>query len=424
MKARNLLLWIMLGLCFAAFSCNKDEPGLPRASVITHVDPLWTYDLRPEPGRRTEAVANVIAGDVAVLNVAGGQTGTSIHGVDIHTGQQLWSWSNVYQPETEEIYFPEVAIMPSSIAWLTGTRHYCINTVTGEEEWRVRRERSYGVHLTTLGSSIFTSEGIAADNYFNLRDIVTVFDVGSGNITKRINPPYFSDSAGVRLEDQSMYYYSPTVWEGDTMLVFLLSDVGTRDSLNSNVAYLRVLNLSSNTWLYDEVQLNEPSLYGWARLPPQIHEGRVYASIGQGELVCHDLLTGKRLWRHKHGGSIFFSGFVVADGRLIAQSEDQRLHCYDARTGEKLWEREGVGTSSRLDGRYHKGIVYFAGGADRDIHAIDAATGNRIWRLDARNYGAEGFDRTVYLWPGPGGDEKGRLIVCTRDRAYCLETIR
>lgn len=98
---------------------------------------------------------------------------------------------------------------------------------------------------------------------------------------------------------------------------------------------------------------------------PVIHDGRVYAAIGQdpehGEGVgcfsCIDLATGKKIWDHRINRTI--STCAVADGMVYAADYSGFLYCFDAVNGKLYWKYDTVapiwGSTMVADGKVFLG---------------------------------------------------------------------
>ena len=80
---------------------------------------------------------------------------------------------------------------------------------------------------------------------------------------------------------------------------------------------------------------------------PLLYKGRVYVTIGQspihgpgqGNLVCVDIATGKKIWESRKVDRSLATP-AVHEGLLFIPDFTGRLHCLDAETGEHYWQHE------------------------------------------------------------------------------------
>ena len=98
---------------------------------------------------------------------------------------------------------------------------------------------------------------------------------------------------------------------------------------------------------------------------PIVHEGRIYALIGQdpehgegiGNLVCLDE-KGEQIWSYS-GINRSMSTMAITDGLLFAADYSGYVYCLDALTGEKYWDHDTFahiwGSALVADGRVFVG---------------------------------------------------------------------
>nr|WP_262918683.1 PQQ-like beta-propeller repeat protein [Belliella filtrata] len=188
-------------------------------------------------------------------------------------------------------------------------------------------------------------------------------------------------------------------------------------------SYLGLWDKTNGEWIYEKSVIVEPSLNGTLLNPPVIYNDRVYLAVGF-ELACHDIRSGKQLWKRRFDGETFFSNFLIEEGKLVVNNEDQFVYCLDPISGTQLWKTRGSGTSSYMS--YLNGVVYFVGGATGNLHAVDIGSGKTVWKIDINNLGESG-DRfrtsAVYVTPGEN-NKKGKVIALGGLNAYCFEAYR
>ena len=187
-------------------------------------------------------------------------------------------------------------------------------------------------------------------------------------------------------------------------------------------SFIGLYNTETETWVYERKQLAPPH-WNNSVFSTTIHNNRYYANVGKS-IVCHDVLTGERVWGREFEQDFFFSGFIIEDGMLLANCEDTYTYRLNPHSGTTIWRTKGAGTCSRMS--YLNGVVYFVGGSTGFLHAVDAENGQVLWRIDSRKLGEPNGNFTtnaVYCIPGEGGD-RGRVVALTGRYAYCFEAAR
>jgi outer membrane protein assembly factor BamB len=421
---KHLILSILTILVLASPSCKKDMPGPSTNSEgqVNYLPSLWEYSLHKDGKFHSNSIidANLVFNGKVLVGTTEGEGDNWLNAVDIETGTELWKWNDIYQPPTEKMdigfFYREDNIM----AYIVGSRHYAIDLETGQTFWKIKREESFDNEMEGLGSTYFIM-GQPMDTLLGY-DTQVVFkgNIGTGEIERILVPDFLTDyvQAG---KLGSVTSVIPFVENNDTMLLVGWQDVYPDFEL---VSYLGLYNLTQQEWVYERAKLNEPVWDGALLQPITIYEGKAYMNVGH-DLICHDVWTGERIWKHSFTRDFLFSGFLVEDGRVIANCEDKVLYCYDADSGALIWKGEGAGTSSPLKDRYLNEVVYFSGGSSGLIHAVDARNGETLWKLDPTKMGdgSDFWKPDLYVVPGKNG-EKGKVIALTPMKAYCFEAYR
>ena len=389
---------------------------------VNYIPPLWKYTLHKDGKFHSNSHigANLVFGNKVLVGTTEGEGDNWLNALDIETGKELWKWNDIYQPPTEKMHINYYYEHHGRMGYIVGSRHYSIDLETGKTHWKIKRTSSFRSLIEGIGSSYFIL-GQPTDTLEGYKtEVIFQGNFENGSIRRILMPNIvITNVQNDRLGEVTSI--APFIESNDTMLLVAWQEVFPQNHFQS---YLGLYNLNKKEWLYEKSVLNEPAWNGVLLTPITIYQDRVYMSVGY-ELLCHDVWTGKLIWKYKYNNEIFFSGFVVADGRVIANNENKVLYCYDAATGNLLWMGEGAGTSSRLKDRYLNEVVYFSGGSSGYIHAVDARNGKTVWRLDSTKMG-DGTDfwkGDLYVVPGKNG-KKGKVIALTPMNAYCFEAYR
>ncbi|TAK36737.1 MAG: hypothetical protein EPO28_13065 [Saprospiraceae bacterium] len=422
---KNLIISIIPLIILASPSCKKEmlSPTTNSKGEVNYMPPIWKYALHKD-GKfhsNSQIDANLVFDSKVLVGTTEGEGDNWLNAVDIETGKELWKWNDIYQPPTEKMHVNYFYEHDGKMGYIVGSRHYCIDLETGQTHWKIKRNSSFSDRITGIGNSYYII-GQPTDTLENYQTgVIFEGDFENGAIRRILMPNIaITNVQNNRLGEVSSVI--SFVIGMDTMLLVAWQEVFANNLFQS---YLGLYNLSHKEWLYEKSVLNDNPIWNGGLLTPiTVYEGRAYMSVGY-ELLCHDVWTGKLIWKHQYNNEIFFSGFVVADGRVIANNENKVLYCYDAATGSLLWTGEGAGTSSRLKDRYLNEIVYFSGGSSGYIHAVDARNGKTVWKLDPAKMGdgADFWKGDIYVVPGKNGG-KGKVIALTPMNAYCFEAYR
>jgi outer membrane protein assembly factor BamB len=189
---------------------------------------------------------------------------------------------------------------------------------------------------------------------------------------------------------------------------------GNKDSSNYGL-----YNFSDGTWIYKNKSLfkNRPERISGN---PIVLDNTLVINT-TSDLYRLDLLTGEIIWKTNYNDAFSWYGPKVADGKVFALIEgaQSRVVCHDLISGSRLWTTPVAGVISTIE--YLNGIVYFASMGDGRLYALDASNGNLLWRIKPPDSSGLKFECAVI--PGSAG-EKGKVIVSTFLNGYCYEAER
>lgn len=111
---------------------------------------------------------------------------------------------------------------------------------------------------------------------------------------------------------------------------------------------------------------------------PVVRKGRIYVGDDKGNFYCHDVKSGKELWKYKTGDRIL--GTADANDKVVVVgSTDKHIYGLDAKTGKLKWKyeaNESVFGSATIDAE-----VVYIGDSDGSFRAIDINTGKLLWEF-------------------------------------------
>jgi outer membrane protein assembly factor BamB len=305
------------------------------------------------------------------------------------------------------------------LAYVEGSKHYCIDLNTGTTFWKNRQTNSFHNRISGIGDTYFI-KGPPTDTLAGY-DVQVGYkgNLSNGVIEQFLIPSINLNTGGEGNKITAFDWIQPYKSGNRNYLVAVSSNPYPNWNYDVRVG---LYDYDNSSWVYDTIQVALPKQNNVVS-NVYVYEEKIYLTAGN-EIACHNLWTGERIWKSYFPLDFLFSGFIVADGRVVANCENNVLYGLNANTGAPLWTGEGSGTSSFLEGRYLNEVVYFSGGSSGKIHAVDTKTGKTVWKLDPAlaDDGAD-WKSAIYVVPGQNGD-KGRVIVCTHNNAYCLEAYR
>ncbi|MCH7410819.1 PQQ-binding-like beta-propeller repeat protein [Belliella sp. DSM 111904] len=420
MKIYFIFILIIL---FGASCSKEDTPTLKRndKGELISIPYLWKKRLhKSNPQVNGRMDTPIYLEKNIVIPMTDGPLGRLLSMINTESGNTIWEWDERFVPETEEIVIYMFHLYQNILFYNIGSRLYAVNIKTGETHWRKREDRSFWSHTYGKGAEFYIFG--RSDAFPDSIDQSIVFkgDMYTGKIEEYLTPNFTGNHLYGGNRIGSVPAAVPIDFDGKEHLIVVWQEGISGYNLQS---YLGLWDKTNGEWIYEKSVIVEPSLNGTLLNPPVIYNDRVYLAVGF-ELACHDIRSGKQLWKRRFDGETFFSNFLIEEGKLVVNNEDQFVYCLDPISGTQLWKTRGSGTSSYMS--YLNGVVYFVGGATGNLHAVDIGSGKTVWKIDINNLGESG-DRfrtsAVYVTPGEN-NKKGKVIALGGLNAYCFEAYR
>ena len=328
------------------------------------------------------------------LIIGGDNNGKQVlYCLDKATGKNIWQWSD-FITQRENIFSITTYIYQQNFVFQTSSGTYIIDIETGRTISKKTPQGDGGQYVTGIGEVYYYKSGFATIFQGNLRTGV----VNELDIVPKPNGFRFSIQQPTPFITQN----------GDTMLVMITTKVRND---NSAIAQSTLLcyNLTQRRIVYDSLQQDVGSVHRCI-----IANNKIYLS-GNATIRCHDLTTGRLIWRQEFTAGFLFSGIIVADGKVFGACEDTNLYGLDAETGRILWKHPIAGTTRRPF--YMNGVVYISKGK---LYAVDAITGEILWNRECPE---QAQNSSVYFFGYVTGSE-GKIYVQSYKSAYCYKAAR
>jgi len=330
-------------------------------------------------------------------------------------GKTIWRWDDLFSDRDTYIDMPYHHQYNNL---LTFKNRYCIDLDKGQTHWKLMRDRSFDVRLNSFGKYCFTYGPEKIDDEYGKRTYVAFkLDIQNGEISEFLTANFtFEHPDCVR----GVRDIAPIPGHSNLFLV------AYSENLPGWIiqSYFGLYDIELKEWVWDKILITPPKVSNVIDHPIQIVNNKIYAVVDNC-IVCHELSTGKQLWRKEFTNDFLFSGFIIEEGRLIANNEDLFAVCLDIETGRELWRVRTAGTSGKMS--YLNGIVYFVGGSVPRLFAIEASTGKIVWQINpallGEGYGARFRTNAVYVLPAKD-KQPAKVIALSGLYAYCFEAYR
>lgn len=416
---KNSALYLLC-LFLVLSCCNKDDLSKERINDegdVYYLPCRWKTPIHKNgPKTFTGSIrGNLVFGENILITTTDGPDKDNLTMISVESGEEVWSWSDFYQPGTELPYFRHFDVYHNILHWITGSRHYALDVKTGKTLWRDRKDSSYLPRMSNRSDTVYFTG--------SLRDTLPNYISYSGyrrsiynpDLEQFLIPPFNFDMIGEGNRITSIENIIPY----DDKLIVITTQGAPNWYYTPN---LNLYDKKSGSWIYHSVSV-VPLSQNNSVINPTIYNDRIYFTAGI-YIVCHDIATGQRIWQKHFPADFLFSGFVIAEGILIANCEDQVLYGVDPENGNILWKGRGSGTSCPVWDRVLNGVLYFTGGAPNDVFAVDIHTGKTLWALEAEEYEPSGkWKGDTYVIPGENG-QKGKVVACTYTHCYCFDAAR
>jgi outer membrane protein assembly factor BamB len=388
---------LSLGLACQSFACQP-PPTQPPIVVDTTPQPLWSQ-ARAGGGTAYGWFPQFIHNGM-LITYKESQSNAIIAALDINTGQEIWTWSDLFtqhEAKTEEIH-----VFDNILVWRSVRRVYAINLLTGKTAWK---------------QNIVSQVGFGTDEISGL---------GAKFIFHTSKPTYFSGNVlngGIH----TAIMLTPAVRTNHSAAKIFLNtppNLLTQANLNDTLAILpygtpegetasffTTYNLTQNKEIYTKTIPGDTS--GAFSYSPSVHNSKIFFPAG-AFVLCFDLKTGNELWRTRFGSIFFQSGLVIYNNKIYCNNNDGFSYCLDPETGKILWQTRTRGGCSLPF--YLNGVVYFTSVADGRLYGLDAENGKILMNIEDPR-GGIGFQDVV---TGVGD----KIFAATYTTLYCFKAAR
>ncbi len=396
MKLWKLLL-LVVGLCCQSFACQP-PPTQPPITIDTIPKPLWSQ-ARAGGGIAYGWFPQFIHNN-ALITYKIGQGGAIFAALNIITGQEIWSWSDLFTKH--EATTDGVHVFENILIWRNVRRVYAIDLLSGKTIWRQNIVSNIG----------FNTDYIAGlGNRFLIHTWYPTYFTGftrTGNIhtSPVLTPNIRTNHSATTIFLNAPPNLLPEAHQNDTLAIL---PYGT--PVGESASFFTVYNVTQNKEVYTKTIPGDTS--GAFSYPPLVHNSKIYFPAG-AFILCFDLKTGNELWRKSFGSIFFQSGLVIYNNKIYCNNNDGFSYCIDPENGNKLWQTRTAGGGSLPF--FLNGVVYFTSVANGRLYGLDANDGKILMNIEDPR-GGIGFQDVV---TGTGD----KIFAATYTTLYCFKAVR
>jgi outer membrane protein assembly factor BamB len=427
---RMYMYGIALFICiFYSFSCGKEEALITKDAngVVTGRPHIWAVPTSDDGQKcATNFVATEVSYDNDILVSARKSNQKIARMLNLSDGSTKWEWSNFIE-QRDYFSIKNPCYQNKDLIWQADFWNYRIDLSNGKTKWKNAFLQHNGTYALDLQDNYACVNNYNKDGSIPVDSggIIAIVSKSNGLVLSKITLSY--DTLNILPFSQSnrlgsISFINTWNYQGDVMILVTYGDPPLKDWLFRD--YIGLYNYTKKVWVYTKVLLTEPTQWGASNVPIVV-SNRIYHTANH-QVICHDILTGKKIWQTDvgTGKGFIFSPLIVTENRLYANSDDGYLHCINLDTGNVIWTIRSSGSSSKLN--YINGVIYFVGGGDGKLHAVEAATGNYLWKIESPDLGKDKWAYFTGLCAVIAGEKggKGKIVVLTGLNAYCYEAER
>jgi outer membrane protein assembly factor BamB len=401
-------------------SCSKEEEK-DKNGIIVSKKEIWLSSLTDDDSLSDNFMFRFsVYSDNLIVTRARKSKQNTLKGLSINDGSVKWIWNDFFE-EPIGASFPTK--YQNSVIWQEDYNNYCVDLITGKTIWKNASEKHFEYRSFGVNNIFTVSHLVNRNKPTEIGGNIVVMDSKTGKPIFIFKPKY--DTTGTHSYDNCGWGYMgfplPFTRNGNDYILIKFNDPPSSCNV-FGAEWLGLYNYTKKEWVYERQKLrNVDGTFGMAS-PPTISNDKIYSNPSNA-IVCHDLMTGQKLWE-TGGTDSNFRGVLVENGNVYINGNNGNMTCLNASGGTVKWVVRTSGSSTTLS--YLNGVVYFVGGGDGKLHAVDAETGEYLWKIESpdkvKNKWAV-FSGMCAVVPGVGS-EKGKIVVTSGLNAYCYEAIR
>lgn len=322
--------------------------------------------------------------------------------INTSDGTQRWECPDIRNQRTHLFIYHSMYRYKNILLLRNEPKLYAINLNDGKVLWK--KGCPYGIDISVFDSTFFLgdTDGFVWKGNISTGKMDTIFSL------RHIIP---SPTFPINVCEPSQIF--PIIQQNKDSLLLISYLLGNR-STNIFEAWLLLYNVNKRKLVYHQNIADRysglPGIFGTIHQ----HKDNVYITAGR-KLVCHNIKTGKQVWKKEFLGTLMSAGMIIRNGSIFLHSDEYPPQTYavDALTGKELWKTPSPGT---MLGQlfYMDGVIYFVSGG---LHALDAKTGKELWHFECPGATEKSYDNFFDSVTGIDG----KIFVRSGFHLYCYK---
>ncbi len=397
---------VTLNVCTLLLSCNQPKKKLPLQSSETRLPKLVWKTLTTEGKTMMEGLIPLHIYKNGII--CNGQTHTldreRLLMFNIEDGSTLWEWKDIRQRRERLFITMPIPCMDNILLLRNVNKLYGINVDNGTTIWEKRC--ADGLDISTLGTIFFyAADGFVWRGNIHTGQVDTLFFLSHIISLPKLPTDIF----------RPIHTYPVVQKNTKDSLIVITYCLGDSKS-NQFDAYFLLYNISKRKVIYSQIIVPR-SITMSGIFDVELYNNNLYFSAGRS-IACHNLKTGKQLWKQDFGGGLIHSGMTIYQDKIIAHADESHSYTYalNPKTGQILWKEQNGGTMFRPF-FFMSGVIYFVCAGDGLLHALDANTGKHIWQLECPG---EKENSNDYFYGNVTGID-GKIFVRSGFHLYCYK---
>ncbi|MDZ7359935.1 MAG: PQQ-binding-like beta-propeller repeat protein [candidate division KSB1 bacterium] len=308
------------------FRGNPQLTGVSNITLPQNLEPLWIF----QASKGFESSAAVVNGVVYATSLD-----SNLYALDLGSGKLKWKYR-----ATETKSSPSVSKGTVYFGDAAGAFH-AVEAGTGKRQWIFQTDGEIN------SSANFADERVLFGSYDHHLYCLSARD---GSLIWKV-------------ETEGYVHATPTI-------------IGENVAVAGCDGYFRIIRLRDGA----EIKKLEAGAYVAASAAALGH--RAYVGTFGNNVLCLDLLSGKRVWEYDppQRDFPFYSSAAVNDKIAVVGGRDKILHGLDPQTGKALWS---FTTKSKIDSSpVIAGARAFFGATSGEIYALDLSNGKVVWQFE------------------------------------------
>lgn len=286
--------------------------------------------------------------------------------VDINSGKTLWSWNGL----RHSLFVQNPFCLYDSILLVTNWGYvHGLDVNKGKSIWEM------GISFNDGASNIGTKFFLTADDA-----LLRMGNMVTGKIDTLMDIRTIKEYSKLTPIEKYIGRHTCIVFVTPNKDTLLVVPYALAYQFQIESRYF-VYNVTKRKILYSQTITPMSKNNGVYRV--HVVGGKVYFAMASN-VVCHDLQSGKQLWKTESLGWVGNASYTfIADNKIIGHADGSQAKTFaiDLTTGKIVWQERDAGTMMG-EFLYMNKKIYYVSSGDGLLHILDVTTGKHLYKLE------------------------------------------